>query len=961
MSFRLQPSGRAAQMSRHYRVVLLVTLLFSLLHASDAFCPIKCHCDDGQLLADCTGGSLDLVPITLNPRLRELHLAANQIKSVKETLSFYNNLLLLDLNENQLQTLGERNFAQLKALKVLKVGSNRLGQLGNQTFAGLASLQQLYLPHNELRTVHSDVFRPLNRLRLLDASHNALASLPGDVFAALPTLELLNLSHNRFDNKLSALLFDRLASLKVLHMDHNSLQQLPDFLFRALGQLHTLTLNHCELRSLNRNLFFGLEGLKHLKLSHNQFGQLPPDAFANLENLEKLELQGTALLQLPNVFAPLRSIKHLSLGYDRFLKQLNGDLFNQNAKLQSIALEHCPSLEQLPIGLFNAQRQLALINLGQNALSTLQPNVFANYTLIQRLVLTGNPLNCDCNLAWLYSLHSLRDDKLVANNLIKKLAISVEDGEELERTIERWSGKEEDPSYANKHDKSLAISRHHHKSRNGDFKQHQRPTITGHLNEIDFNSAEYQDHLSNQFNNNQQFNHNNNQFNNNQQFSGNNHHVQFGGHHPNSNYLGDHESDQSDYLSRDQAAEVANHHHHQTQTGSAITATCFEPLSLVGRPLIELTAAELACSPQQIEHQSIMINGEKINFENRNPAMVVGYEEQYPPNNNRGDPFSSDDPLSNSSTSSGLNSFTLCFISVFAVCLVLFVIVFSFIYLRRHRKAHQQSSISSWILKPGASNNATLPFQPFASFDMTAEHLSQPKCNTLVNPLAKLGPLPKKPPANGASISQNCNLLIQNSPNLNSSTLNSSLNSSPNINYGHYPANYGGSNYTSNSTLNSKIKLTPQITRIANLANPNGRPNSGGSNAAADLSKLYEQVDYTGFVEQEQIYEDPLVDDLSDLNDLNASNSYAYQQLNSNTSTASSYLSNGLNPPTTYEEFLATSLMRSAPNSYGTLSSTLNAMQSNRLINGNINNLNSNNFNRTNSNSRRTLNTMAHL
>ena len=919
-------------MRRHYRLVLLVTL-FSLITTSDAFCPIKCHCDDGQLLTDCTGGSLDLVPITLNPRLRELHLAANQIKSVKETLSFYNNLLLLDLNENQLQTLGERNFAQLKTLKVLKVGSNRLGQLGNQTFAGLASLQQLYLPHNELRTVHSDVFRNLNRLRLLDASHNALATLPADAFASLTTLELLNLSHNRFDNKLSALLFDRLASLKVLHLDHNPLQQLPDFLFRALGQLHTLTLNHCELRALHRNLFFGLDALKVLKLSHNQFSQLPPDAFVHLASLERLELQGTALLQLPNVFAPLRSVKHLALGYDRFLKQLTGELFNQNAKLQSIAIEHCPSLEQLPIGLFNSQRQLALINLAQNALSTLQPNVFANYSAIQRLILTGNPLNCDCSLAWLYSLHLLRDDKLVASNLAKKLAISIEDSEELERVIERWSGKDEDPVYVSKHDKSSAASRHHanhdqhHKNRNNDFKHHQRPTITGHLNEIDFSSAE--DHSNSQFN---------------QPLTGNNHHQ--------SNHQSDHESD------LDQVA--ANHQNDHHQTGNAITATCFEPLSLVGRPLIELTAAELACSLNHIEQQSIMINGEKINFENRNPAMVVGYEEQYP--TGRGDQFGPDDLLAGSSTSSGLNAFTLCFLSVFAVCLVLFVIIFSFIYFRRHRKAHQQSSISSWILKPGASNNATLSFQPFASFDMTQEHLSQPKCNTLVNPLAKLGPLPKKPPppANGPLISQNsASLLIQNSPNLNSSTLNSSINS-PNITYsGHYPSY--SSNYTSNSTLNSKIKLTPQITRIANL--------SGTPNGSPDLAnKLYEQVDYTDFVGPEQIYEDPLVDDLNDLSDPNAANSYAYQQLNSNTSTASSYLSGGLNAPTTYEEFLATSLMRSTPNSYGALSSTLNGLQTNRLmnslncnINNNINNLNSNNFNRANSNSRRTLNTMAHL
>ena len=907
----------------YYWLQMLVTL-FSLINITVAFCPIKCHCDDSILLADCTGGSLDLVPITLNPQLRELHLASNQIRSIKETLSFYNNLLLLDLNDNQLQTLGERNFNQLRTLKILKISSNRLSQLNNQTFAGLFNLQQLYLPHNELRTVHNDVFKNLNRLRLLDLSHNALINLQNNVFANLATLEMLNLAHNRFDNKISTLIFDRLTTLKILHLDHNSLQQLPDYLFRALTQLHTLTLNHCELQTLNRNLFFGLESLKHLKLSHNQFNQLPIDVFNSLENLEKLELQGTALLQLPNIFTPLKSIKHLSLGYDRFLKQITSDLFNQNAKLQSIAIEHCPSLEQLPIGLFNAQRQLLLINLAQNALSTLQPNTFSNYTLLLKLILTGNPLNCDCNLAWLYSLPALRTDKLIASSLIKKLSISIEDGDELERVVEKWNGKEEDLNFINKHDKSVQTNyKHHHKNSNSNnikHQHHQHHLKSNHQNEIDFNSAEYQDHFNNHFKQQQQ-----------------------------NNALIDQQTDHylKDYL-KDQTE-------HQIQTSSSnnneIIATCFEPLSLVGRPLLDLTAIELNCN-----HQSIMINGEKINFENRNSEMVIGYDEQQQYAINNRDQFNSDDYLNNSSnSSSGLlnSSFTLCFASVFAICLILFIMLFGFIYLRRHRKEHHQP-ISSWILKTGASNNATLSFQPFASFDMNQEHLNQqtPKCNTLVNPLAKLGPLPKKPPLNNPLINQN-NLLMQNN-------LNNQLNLSPNL---------SSSNYNSNSTLNSKLKLTPQITRISNLT-----PNN------CDLaSKLYEQIDYTGFEQQqEQIYEDPLVDDL---NNLNIANNYGYQQLNSTTSTSSSYLSNGLNIPTTYEEFLATALMRSTPNSYGTLNGNLNGSlnsqaTTNRLLNtSNLNNLNINNINsinnninnmnsnRTtaNSNSRRTLNTMAHL
>ena len=889
-----------------YDRLLVTLLLVSFITITAAFCPpLKCHCDDSVLLADCTGGSLDLVPITLNPQLRELHLAANQIKSVKETLSFYSNLLLLDLSDNQLQTLGERNFNQLRTLRILKVGNNRIAQLSNQTFAGLINLQQLYLQRNELRTVHGDVFRQLNRLRLLDLSHNALAALQADAFVNLITLELLNLSHNRFDNKLSTLTFDRLSSLKVLHLDHNSVQQLPDFLFRSLTQLHTLTLNHCELRNLNRNVFFGLENLRHLKLSHNQFNQLPLDVFVPLENLENLELQGTALLQLPNVFTPLKTIRHLSLGYDRFLKQLTSDLFNQNAKLQSIAIEYCPSLEQLPIGLFNAQRQLVLINLGQNALTTVQPNVFSNYSIIQRLWLTGNPLHCDCNLSWLYASHYLRTDQLTSSDLIKKLSISIEDAEELVRTVERWSGaiKPEASVDLNEHHDTTRTqdrkSKHHsHHKANSNFKQHHIRPSTGHLNEIDYNSAEYQhpnDHLDS------------------------NHHEQ--------SSL-DHLSGQLDYLQKDQPErfdEIADdqhtHHHHQPQTTGGQTATCFEPLSFVGRPLIELTSAELNCNNHHIDHQSIMINGEKINFENRSPAMAIGYDEQYPLNGNNKDHFNADDFLT--TTSSGLNSFTLCFLTVFIVCLVLFVILFSYIYLKRHRKEPQP--ISSWILKPGggSSNNATLSFQPFASFDMNQEHLSQPKCNTLVNPLAKLGPLPKKP-TSSPLINQN-NLLIANS-----------LNSSP--------VNVNNSSY--NSTLSSKIKLTPQLTRIANLTN------STKDSPEMANSKLYEQIDYTGF--EEQIYEDPLVDEL---NDLNMTNNYGYQQLNSTTSTASSYLSNGLNAPTTYEEFLATALMRSTPNSYGTLNG-----QANRLLNtNNLNNFNNMNFNRTNSNSRRTLNTMVHL
>ena len=61
--------------------VIIPSLWLSTLllpkHA-DAFCPHLCHCDDLQMIVTCPPESkLDVIPITLNPNLRELHLKGN--------------------------------------------------------------------------------------------------------------------------------------------------------------------------------------------------------------------------------------------------------------------------------------------------------------------------------------------------------------------------------------------------------------------------------------------------------------------------------------------------------------------------------------------------------------------------------------------------------------------------------------------------------------------------------------------------------------------------------------------------------------------------------------------------------------------------------------------------------------------------------------------------------------------
>ena len=59
------------------KVIILSLWLTTLLLPThvDAFCPHLCHCDDLQMIVTCPPESkLDVIPITLNPNLRELHL-----------------------------------------------------------------------------------------------------------------------------------------------------------------------------------------------------------------------------------------------------------------------------------------------------------------------------------------------------------------------------------------------------------------------------------------------------------------------------------------------------------------------------------------------------------------------------------------------------------------------------------------------------------------------------------------------------------------------------------------------------------------------------------------------------------------------------------------------------------------------------------------------------------------------
>ena len=127
-----------------------------------------------------------------------------------------------------------------------------------------------------------------------------------------------------------------------------------------------------------------LPHLEHLSAGQRNVTKLQRGAFAGLQSLRSVDLSGSPLLEslAPGLLAGL-------------------------PLLETICLSSLPRLTSLPVGLvLEGSRPLTLIARG-SGLSWIDPGCLP-WDRVQALDLTGNPLHCDCRLAWLVaSLASL--------------------------------------------------------------------------------------------------------------------------------------------------------------------------------------------------------------------------------------------------------------------------------------------------------------------------------------------------------------------------------------------------------------------------------------------------------------------------------------------------------------------------------------------------------------------------
>lgn len=246
--------------------------------------------------------------------LKHLWLAANRFTgTIPPSLSNISTLEILYLDENPLQGNIPEDFGKFNKLQQLYVQDTRISGFIPLTIFNISTLQLLALTSNSLsgnlpmnicdRIPNIDViylgdnqlseFLLLNGNNLNYLSFNGRSSSEVRFFASLSncrSLKVLSLNHNSL-NGLPASIGNFSTSLQVIGATSCGIKGTFPNEIGNLTSLITLQLTDNELNEENLVALRGLSNLQFLDLGVNKFGGLMPQFLCQLQNLDTLSFE----------------------------------------------------------------------------------------------------------------------------------------------------------------------------------------------------------------------------------------------------------------------------------------------------------------------------------------------------------------------------------------------------------------------------------------------------------------------------------------------------------------------------------------------------------------------------------------------------------------------------------------------------------------------------------------------
>ncbi|XP_061165902.1 leucine-rich repeats and immunoglobulin-like domains protein sma-10 [Saccostrea echinata] len=271
---------------------------------------------------------------------------------------------VLNLNSNNIQVL--TNFMFDGHLDMLKLSRNGLMSVGPFTFSRIKGLQHLDLSENLLSDIPANIFRGLTRLRHINLHANLLSIIPDEMFYDNTELVYLDLSNNSI-TIIGSNAFSRLHHLEDLRLEYNRIVTISYSMFPAYSvSFQSLTLDGNPMKELPEAIFYFKTlydvSLRYTNIDFKNFTQMLLDLDFSL--LAEGNAQGQTTTEDELLTRSPRKLKRIDLTGSKInnlhLKYFGTDISTRNSAILRMKL-------------------LMLLK-------------------YFHLILTDNPINCDCKI-----------------------------------------------------------------------------------------------------------------------------------------------------------------------------------------------------------------------------------------------------------------------------------------------------------------------------------------------------------------------------------------------------------------------------------------------------------------------------------------------------------------------------------------------------------------------------------
>ncbi|XP_036593522.1 asporin [Trichosurus vulpecula] len=233
---------------------------------------------------------------------RVVHCSDLGLTSIPNNIPF--DTRLIDLQNNKIKEIKEKDFKGLSSLYGLILNNNKLTKIHPKAFLPVQKLRRLYLSHNLLTEIPINLPKSLAELRIHD---NKVKKIQKETFKGMNTLHVLEMSANPLENEgIDPAAFEGVTVFHIRIADAK-LTSVPKGLPSSLLELH---LDDNKISTVELEDFKRYKDLQRLGLGNNKIKDIENGSLANIPHIREIHLEKNKLKKVP---PGLQDLKYLQV------------------------------------------------------------------------------------------------------------------------------------------------------------------------------------------------------------------------------------------------------------------------------------------------------------------------------------------------------------------------------------------------------------------------------------------------------------------------------------------------------------------------------------------------------------------------------------------------------------------------------------------------------------------------